>query len=64
MRDPHLSKPVQERPGQAFTPSSLCKRVLTAEDLSFLVLDLKTYAQLGDVDFSSVVEASIQTLEH
>lgn len=64
MRDPHLSKPVEEGLGQAFPTSSLYEGVLAAEDLGFLMLDLETYAQFWDVDFCSVVEAGIQTLQH
>lgn len=64
MRDPHLSKPVEKRLRQAFATSSLCEGVLAAEDLGFLMLDLETYAQFGDIDFCSVVEAGIQTLQH
>lgn len=63
-RDPHLSKPVEEGLGQAFATASLCEGVLAAKDLGFLMPDLETYAQFRDVDFCSVIEAGVQTLQH
>lgn len=64
LRDAHLSEPVEEGLGQAFATSSLREGVLAAEDLGLLVLDLETHAQFRDVDFCSVVEAGVQTLQH
>lgn len=60
----HLSESVEEGLGQSLTPPALSERILTAEDLCFLVLNLEAHPQFRDVDFCSVVKTSVQTLQH
>lgn len=55
----YLSEPVKEGLGKAFASSSLCERVLAAEDLGLLMLNMKAHAQLRDVNLSTMVKASI-----
>lgn len=60
----YLCEPVQERLGQTFATSSLCKRVLAGKDLGLLMLNLEAHAQFRNINLCSVIKAGIQALQH
>lgn len=60
----YLSESVEEGLGKAFASSSLCERILATKDLGLVLLNVEAHAQLRDIDFSTMVKASIKTFQH
>ena len=64
LRHEDLDEPVEERLGQPLPSGAVLGGVLGREDLGVLRVQDESAVELWDVDFASVVETSVEALEH
>lgn len=60
----YLCESVEEGLGKSLAATTLSERILAAEDLGLLVLDLEAHAQFRNINLCSMIEAGVQTLQH